>query len=145
MAFRAEEGNIKKLTPTPKETLMKKRRIQAVVLPLLFLTLVIGYFFAQAQAEAATSSAKMAKESVKGFIDFNERLGGYFIRGQEPGGEFFITNPNPAVLKKLKESGDSLNIEGHTIDKGAEYFFIEKINGKKYSGAKTGRKKGPTK
>ena len=119
---------------------MKKSTMLIVILPLLFLVLMAGQAFPQGQTKAPANAAKAEKETVKGTIDFNERLGGYFIRGQEPGGEFFIANQNKAVLKKLKEKGDSLVIQGHTTNKGAEFFFIETIDGKKYSAAKATRK-----
>lgn len=125
---------------------MKKEKLLVLIVSsLLVLVLMAGTGFAQGQAKTATTpAAKPAKpetETLKGTIDFNERLGGYFIRGQEPGGEFFIVNQNAAVLKKLKESGKTVTIEGRTSDKGAEYFIVEKIDGKKYSAKKATKKK----
>lgn len=121
--------------------MIRKRLILLVVLPLLLLPLAAVPGFAQGKAKAPVSAARTEKEIVKGTIDFNERLGGYFIRGQEPGGEFFIVNQNTTVLNKLKENGKSLTIQGRTTDKGAEYFFIEQIDGKKYSAQKPAQKK----
>jgi hypothetical protein len=125
--------------------MIRKRLIMLVVFPLLLLPLASGPGFAQGKTKAPASAARMEKEIVKGTIDFNERLGGYFIRGQEPGGEFFIVNQNTAVLKKLKDNGKSLTIQGRTTDKGAEYFFIERIDGKKYSAPKPAKKKAASK
>jgi len=105
-----------------------------VVFSLLMLALMAGTGFAQGQAKEQGAAAKPPLESLKGTIDYNERLGGYFIRGVEPGGEFFIVNQNPKVLKKLKESGKTVTIQGRTEKQGAEYFSIQKIDGKKYSG-----------
>jgi hypothetical protein len=118
-----------------------KRFILLVAVTMLNLALAAGSGFAQGQAKTPASPAKPAAETLKGTVDYNERLGGYFIRGEEPGGEFFIVNQNPKVLKKLKESGKTVTIEGHTTKSGAEYFFIEKIDGKKYSAAKDPQKK----
>jgi hypothetical protein len=123
--------------------MMTKRTVLVFVLALAVLALDAGHGFSQAKGPAGVAKAEM--ETVKGTIDFNERLGGYFIRGEEPGGEFFIVNQNKKVLKKLKESGDSVTIEGYTTSKGAEYFSIKKIGGKKYSTAQAGKKKGATK
>jgi hypothetical protein len=39
-------------------------------------------------------------------------------------------------LEPLKENGKTVTIQGYTTNQGAEYFFIEKIDGKKYTGAK---------
>ena len=122
-------------------TKMKRRAMLIIVLPLLFLVLTAGQGFAQTPIKPPADTAKAEKETIKGTIDFSERLGGYFILGQEPGGEFFITNQNEKVLKKLKERGDTLIIQGHTTGTGAEFFFIETIDGKKYSGTKAVRKK----
>ncbi len=116
---------------------MKKGAIQIIVLSLLFLGFMTGHIL-EAQC---VDPAKAEKETIKGTIGFNERLGGYFIQGQEPGGEFFIVNQNKAVLKKLKDKGDPLTIQGHTDDKGAEFFFIETIDGKKYTAKKAAGKK----
>jgi hypothetical protein len=125
------------------ENKIMKRLIPVLVLPLLLLALVLGTGFSQNQAKASTAGPGTAKETIKGTIDFNERLGGYFVLGQEPGGEFFIVNQNEKVLKKLKESGKSVTIQGYTTSTGAEYFFIEKIDGKKYSARKTTGKAAP--
>ncbi len=116
---------------------MKKEKLLVlVVASLAMLALVAGTGFAQGQAKEQGAAAKPPLETLKGTIDYNERLGGYFIRGVEPGGEFFIVNQNAKVLKKLKESGNTVTIEGRTDKTGAEYFIIEKIDGKKYSAGK---------
>jgi hypothetical protein len=117
-----------------------------IVLPVLLVTLVSGTCLAQGPVKTpAAKPAKPETETLKGTIDYMERLGGYFIRGVEPGGEFFIVNQNPTVLKKLKESGKTVTIQGYTTKTGAEYFFIEKIDGKKYSAAKPAAKKATSK
>jgi hypothetical protein len=80
--------------------------------------------------------ANAPPETMQGTIDYMENLGGYFIRGENPGGEYFIVNQNPKVLKALKESKKTVTLQGYTTNQGAEYFFIQKIDGKKYTGAK---------
>jgi hypothetical protein len=110
----------------------------SAVMILFVFTTSDGY--PQSQISKQPKMAETALETVKGTIDFNERLGGYFIRGVEPGGEFFIANQNPKVLKKLQESGKQVTIQGHTLqEKGAEYFQILKIDGKKYAGHPAGK------
>ncbi len=107
--------------------------------------LVVGCLFVQLFGSGVYGSQKRERgetelqtiETRQGTIDYMERLGGYFIRGQNPGGEFFIVNQNPKVLKALKESGKTVTIEGYTTNQGAEYFFIQKIDGKKYTAAKS--------
>jgi hypothetical protein len=111
-------------------------RLLLVVLPIMLFLLATGSGFAQEQTKAPAPAASAEEDIIKGTIDYNERLGGYFIRGVEPGGEFYIVNQNPAVLKKLNESGKTVTIQGRSTEQGAEYYFIEKIDGKKYTEAK---------
>ena len=115
--------------------MIRKRliRLMLIALPVVLFIFTTGPVFANGQSKMPASAANAEKEIIKGTIDYNERLGGYFIRGVEPGGELFIVNQNPTVLKKLKESGKTLTIQGRTTETGAEYFFIEKIDGKKYT------------
>jgi hypothetical protein len=125
---------------------MKKEKVLVFVfLSLFVIALMTGAGLVQGQTKTtmtpSTKPAKPETETLKGTVDHNERLGGYFIRGVEPGGEFFIVNQNAAVLKKLKGSGKTVTIEGYTTKTGAEYFFIQKIDGKKYSVAKKSPKK----
>jgi hypothetical protein len=121
-----------------KENRMAKTRLLSVM-SLMFVVLYFGLTFPSMSADAAQGDA--GKEVVKGTIDYNDRLGGYFVRGQEPGGEFFIVNQDKAALERLKESGEAVLVQGHTTDKGAEYFFIETINGKEYPPGGTGQEK----
>jgi hypothetical protein len=90
---------------------------------------------ASANGQTPTPGATAETETIKGIIDYNTRLGGYFIRGVEPGGESYIVNQNTALLKKLKASGKTVTIQGYTTEQGAEYFFIESIDGEKYTTA----------
>ena len=123
-----------------------QRLIPFIILPALLVSLAVGTCFAQGQATTpAVAAEKPQTETRKGIIDYMERLGEYFIRGVEPTETLFIVNQNPAVLKKLKESGKIVTIQGYTTKTGADYFFIEKIDGKKYSAAKPIPKKATTK
>ena len=123
-----------------------QRLIPFIVLPALLVSLAVGTCFAQGQATTpAVAAEKPETETRKGIIDYMERLGEYFIRGVEPTETLFIVNQNPAVLKKLKESGKIVTIQGYTTKTGADYFFIEKIDGKKYSAPKPTQKKATSK
>jgi hypothetical protein len=120
------------------EELMARRKLLLfVAVSMLVPALMAGTGIPQGSSKAApAAAAKAPTEKIKGTIDYMEQLGGYFVRGVEPGGESFIVNQNPKVLKTLKESGKTLTIQGYTTTQGAEYFFIQKIDGKKYKGAK---------
>ncbi len=106
-----------------------------LVVVFVFVQLFVSGVYDQKRARAETEL--QTTETRQGTIDYMERLGGYFIRGENPGGEFFIVNQNPKILKALKESGKTVTIEGYTTNQGAEYFFILKIDGKKYTAAKS--------
>jgi hypothetical protein len=69
--------------------------------------------------------------TVEGKIENMKTMGGYFVHSLEPGGEFFIMNQDPQVLEGLLKSGKTVTIEGRIV-KGAEYLFIEKIDGQPY-------------
>ncbi len=110
---------------------MNNRRLLGIALSLL----VLLAFACSTSAQKTTTSAQPEGPpiTVKGKIDYMTNLGGYFVRGVEPGGEFFIVNKDPKVLGELQKSGKTLTIEGR-IARGAEYLFIEKIDGKPYTG-----------
>ena len=107
-----------------------KRLIALTVLSLLTVTLM-----------ACSGSPKKGeipvpegpKITVKGKISYTNTLGGYFVLGLEPGGELFIENKDPRILEALYKSGKIVIIEGRIV-RGAEYLFIEKIDGKEYPG-----------
>ncbi|MEN6624143.1 MAG: hypothetical protein ABFD50_21675, partial [Smithella sp.] len=107
--------------------------------------LMTAVCIAQGQAKAQKTPDRQALETIKGTINYNERMGGYFIKGVEPGGELFIVNQDVKTLKRIKESNNIVTFEGHYGKGGAEYFIIEKIDGKKYSAAKANSKKTKTK
>ena len=74
-----------------------------------------------------------SKITVKGKIASTRS--GYFLNGEEPPGRFIIANENPQVLGELAKQGNIVTVEGR-LTYGADYLFIEKIDGKRYQGAK---------
>jgi hypothetical protein len=109
---------------------MKKKSVLLTVLVLFLLSFIGGTGFAQG---AASNNKDMQKDTIKGKIGYMERLGGYYVMGENPPSELFIVNQDKKVLEKLKKRGKTVTIEGYyTI--GADHLMIEKINGKKYSG-----------
>ena len=115
---------------------MKTNRIIRITLILSIIALVAGVGCAQraVQAQGGESvNAEGPKITLKGKIGFMNNLGGYFVLGLEPGGEMFIVNKNPRVLEELFKSRKIIMIEGRIV-RGAEYLFIEKIDGQPYAG-----------
>jgi hypothetical protein len=126
-----------------EEERMEIKRLTGIILVLLAIALLAGFGSAQQQnlpQRWVSADPEGPRMTVKGTIEYNESLGGYFVHGLEPGGELFIVNQNPRVLDDLLKSGKTLIIEGRIV-KGAEYLFIEKVNGQPYvGGAKPGSK-----
>jgi hypothetical protein len=115
---------------------MKKMKIVGIMI--LSLALAAGFAsqaFAQQQAPMkAPAMEKPEKITVKGKIAYAKSTG-YIVRGEVPPGDFLIVNQDKRSLKSLMEKKTTLNIEGH-LTVGADRLFIEKIDGKAYSGAK---------
>jgi hypothetical protein len=109
----------------------KKKILLLTVLALSLLFFASGIGFAQ---EPATNK-DMKKVTIKGKIGYMERLGGYYVMGENPPSELFIVNQNQKTLEKLKKNGKTVTIEGR-LTIGADHLMIKKINGKKYSGEK---------
>ena len=107
-----------------------KRMLLPIVLSLLIGVLAASVVFAQGQAQDTKQG--QFKTTIKGKIGYLKQLGGYFVQGVEPGGEWIILNKNPEVLQKLMESQKTVTIEGSL--RAPEYLTIEKIDGKPYSG-----------
>ena len=110
---------------------MDHKTVIGIILSLLVVTLVACSGVSQKPAEATKPEGPQM--TVKGKIEYMERLGGYFVHGLEPGGELFIVNQNPKVLEGLMKGGKVLTIEGRIV-RGAEYLFIDKIDGQPYHG-----------
>jgi len=108
-----------------------KRTLLLILLSLLVLTIAVNVGFAQGKAKGEF------KTTIKGTINYMKELGGYYVLGEQPGGEFMILNQDPKVLEKLMKSKKIATFEGSL--KGAEWLTIEKIDGKPYSGTATSK------
>jgi hypothetical protein len=82
-------------------------------------------------SETGSASPKAQKIIVKGKIDYDERFGGYYIRGENPPSQLFIVNPDSKKLEELKKRDANVQIEGR-LTMGADHINIDKINGQKY-------------
>jgi hypothetical protein len=82
---------------------------------------------------AATAQDEAQTITVTGKIQYMKNLGGYFFMGEDPPGAFIIVNKNTTLLKRLMKTNETITIDGH-LTLGADYLFIEKVNGKKYRG-----------
>ena len=108
---------------------MKRRNLRHIVLVLT----AISFFALVGCAQHQVQKLEGAKVTVKGKIEFMQALGGYFVMGEDPPGEYMIVNQDQKLLENLKKAGKTVIIEGHyTI--GADHLFIEKIDGKAYRG-----------
>ncbi len=107
-----------------------KRTILSIILSLLAMTIALHIAFAQGQAQDTKKGE--FKITIKGKIQHMDQLGGYYLLGENPGGEFMIVNQDPKVLGTLMKSKKSVTVEGSL--KGAEWLTIETIGGKPYSG-----------
>jgi copper chaperone NosL len=108
-----------------------KRMMLSVLLSLLVAAIAVGSCFAQGQAQEMKKEAPLT--TLQGRIEYMDMLGGYYVRGVRPGGEWMILNKNPEVLKGYMESKKTVQIEG--ILSGPERITIKKIDGKEYSAA----------
>ena len=117
---------------------MNAKKLVGITLILSLIALVAGVGCAQRVVQdqgVESATAEGPKFTIKGKIGFMKNMGGYFILGLEPGGEMFIVNKDPQVLEELLKSGKVVMIEGRIV-RGAEYLFIEKIDGQPYVGKK---------
>jgi hypothetical protein len=92
--------------------------------------MAVGTCYAQGQAQQTQKEPRAI--TLQGKIKYMDQLGGYFVSGVKPGGEWMILNQNPEVLKGYMESEKTLTIEG-TL-RGTERITIKKIDGKEYTG-----------
>ena len=110
---------------------MNHRRVMVIVLSLSIFAMIACSGISQKPAESTKPEGSPI--TVKGKIDFMKNLGGYYILGDVPAREYFIMNTNPKVLEELFRSGKTLTIEGRIV-RGAEYLFIDKVDGQPYTG-----------
>ena len=111
-----------------------KRRLLLIVLSLAFAASAAGPALAGGPAkDQGFNPSEMGQPVVvKGKIAFMKNLGGYIVNGEDPFGEFMIVNQDAQWLEKLLKNGKRVTIEGRL--RGAEFLFIEKIDGKPYRG-----------
>jgi hypothetical protein len=111
---------------------MNSRRLIGIILSLSIVTMAACSGLTQ--KPDGNTGIEGTPIAVKGKIDYMKALGGHFVMSQDPAGEFIVVNPNPKVLEDLYKSGKTVSIEGH-LTIGADHLFIEKIDGKPYTGA----------
>ncbi len=111
-----------------------KKRMQTIVF-LSIVALLAGVSCAQQTApKRDTGSFKSGdKMTVAGRVGYLKNMGGYYVKGEDPPSTLFIENQNPKLLDELYKSKKKVTIEGHATA-GADYLFIEKIDGKPYQG-----------
>jgi hypothetical protein len=111
-----------------------KRELLLIVLCLAVAASAAGPALAggPATGQELNPSAKGQPVVVKDKIAFMQNLGGYIVSGEDPFGEFMIVNQDAQWLGTLLKNGKKVTIEGRL--NGAEFLFIEKIDGKPYRG-----------
>ncbi len=112
---------------------MVKKVLLFAALSLLVTALAVPAAFAQ----ITKTKEGVDRIVLKGKVDYMQMLGGYYIKGENPPGEFMILNKNDKVFDKLMKSKKTIKIEG-TL-KGADWVTVEKINGKKYKAESPGK------
>src|SRR5512139_1387173 len=110
---------------------MNHKGLIRIILSLLVITMVACSTVGQKPAE--TTKPEGSPITVKGKIDYMKNLGGYFVMGDVPAREYFIENQDLKLLEALYKSGKIVTIEGRIV-RGAEYLFIDKIDGQPYRG-----------
>ena len=110
---------------------MNYRTLIRIILSLAIVTLVACSSLSQKSVETKTPEG--IPITIKGKIDYMKNLGGYFVLGDVPAREYIIMNENLKVLGELHKSGKIVTIEGRIV-RGAEYLFIDKIDGQPYRG-----------
>ena len=117
---------------------MNRKRLLGIIVCLSIVAIFAAASCAQRPAQSpSTGVMKLegTKVTIEGKIAHMKSLNAYVVRGEAPPDELFIVNQDPKFLEKLMKSGKTVTIEGHyTI--GADHLFIEKIDGKRYQGAK---------
>ena len=113
-----------------------KKKISVLILCIMIAACLASTGVAKDQTANPVATPQMEQGQpviVKGKVEFAQRLGGYFINGLDPVGEFMIVNQNPASLKGMSKSKKNVTINGNL--RGADFLFIEKIDGRPYQGA----------
>jgi hypothetical protein len=112
-----------------EEEKMDHKRLIRIILSLSIVTMVACSGLSQKPAE--TTKPEGSKIIVKGKIV--QSMSRYFVAAESPPGEFIIVNEDTKLLDELLKSGRTVTIEGREA-MGADSLFIEKIDGKPYTG-----------
>ena len=110
-----------------------KKKMFSIMLTLAVIAMVSSFALAQGQTkdQGAKSQVDMGQPvTVKGKIANMKALGGYYVNGEDPAGEFMIVNQDPKLLEGLFKSGKKVTINGRL--RGADFLTIERIDGVKY-------------
>jgi hypothetical protein len=110
-----------------------KKHIFSIILILSIIATATSFALAQGPTKDQGTQGQVDKGqpvTVKGKIAYMKALGGYFVNGEDPAGEFMIVNQAPKVLDGLFKSGKKVTIDGRL--RGADFLTIEKIDGVKY-------------
>jgi len=108
---------------------MNHKRLISIILSLSIVTLVACSGITQKPAESTKPEGSVI--TVKGKIA--QYMGRYFVKEESPPQEYIIVNEDPKLLDSLLKSGKTVTIEGR-LTMGADRLFIEKIDGKPYTG-----------
>jgi hypothetical protein len=114
-----------------------KKYVLSLILILSVIGTVAGFAVAQKQTTdqgAMTPADQGQPVTVKGKIAYTKALGGYYVKGEDPAGEFMIVNQDAKLLDGLFKSGKNVTINGRL--RGADFLTIEKIDGMKYGALK---------
>jgi hypothetical protein len=114
-----------------------KKKMLSIILILSIIATATGFALAQGQAKDQGAQGQVDQGqpvTVKGKIAYMKALGGYFVNGEDPAGEFMIVNQVPKILDGLFKSGKSVTINGRL--RGADFLTIEKIDSVKYGAQK---------
>jgi len=115
---------------------MNRKRLMRIIVCLSIVAIFAAASCAQRPVKSQgkeSAAPEGPKTTVKGKISYTRS--GYFLEGEEPPGRFIIANENTQVLGELAKRGNVVTVEGR-LTIGADYLFIEKIDGKRYQGAK---------
>ena len=112
-----------------------KKQILVFMLSLSLSIFTTSCAFAGGQNTYQGTTSQMEKGQpviVNGKVAFAKALGGYYVNGKDPAGEFMIMNQDPKLLEGLLKSGKNITIDGRL--RGADFLFIKKIDGQPYQG-----------
>jgi len=109
---------------------MKKISLLQIILSLMVIAAVACSGVSQ---KAEPQKPEGSKIMVQGRIDYMKSSSEYYVVGEIPARTYFIVNQNTKVLEELFKSQKTITIEGNRTA-GADFLFIEKIDGQPYRG-----------